>query len=135
MRYQRIDNNKIEIQPEGMHIRDMLLTIAEVSYKTAIPRGLGFRQPYIHLVKNTPDFQDCIETQGGQPVMLLMDYINGRDCRTKVFRARDEKWYLDSYAFQQRKVTSQEFIQGIVRDSADKFLDKVVQEIESQGGN
>lgn len=135
MKYQRIEDHKIEINPEGMPIRDILLTIAKVSYQTATPRGLGLKQPYLHLVENTPNFQDCIEIQGGQPVMLLMDYINGRDCRTKVFQARNEKWYLDSYAFQQRKVTSEEFVQGVVRDSADVFLEKVVQEIERQGDN
>jgi hypothetical protein len=128
MGYQRIDDTRFE----GMTVRDMLLIIAKVSYETAIPRGLGYLQPF-----QAPSPEVCLEEyiqyEGETPVMLLMDYIAGRDCRTKVFQGRDGKWYLDSYAFQQRKVTSEEFVQGIVRDSAKEFMDKVFQEVGRQG--
>jgi hypothetical protein len=134
MKYQRVNDTRIQIQPEGMPVRDMLLTIAKVSYETAVSRGLGHLQPF---QAPSPEvcLEDHIQYEGETPVMLLMDYIAGRDCRTKVFQGRDGQWYLDSYAFQQRKVTSQEFVQGIVRDSAEEFMDKVVQEIGRQGDN
>ena len=108
MKYQKVDGTKIEILPEGMPIKDMLMAIAKVSDDTATPRGSGHLQPF-----QTPSPEVCLEDNiqyaGEQPVMLLMDYIVGRDCRTKVYQGNDGKWYLDSYAFQQRKVTSQEF--------------------------
>lgn len=104
------------------------MAIAKISYDTATPRGLGRLQPF-----QTPSLELCLEKyirhKGETPVMLLMDYIAGRDCRTKVFQGKDAKWYLDAYAFQQRKVTSEEFIQRIIRDPAEAFLDKVIQEI------
>ena len=131
MKYQKTEDHKIEIDPEEMPVRDMLLAIAKVSYETAAPRGLGHLQPF---QAPSPEvcLEDHIEYENDAPVMLLMDYIVGRDCRTKVFRGMDGKWYLDSYAFQQRKVTSREFAQGIVRDPAEEFLVKVDQEIRTQ---
>jgi hypothetical protein len=129
MEYQIIDKNKIEIQPGEISELKMLLSIARKSYETAIPRGMGFNKPYIHFVENMPNFLDYIKMKDESPVMLLMDYINGRDCRTKVFKDENEKWFLDSYAFQQRKVSQEEFDLGIVRDPADNFLDKVITEI------
>jgi hypothetical protein len=130
MRYQKIDGKKIEIIPDGMPIREMLLAIAKVSYETAVPRGMGHLRPY-KAPSLEASLEDHIRYQEGLPVMLLLDYVSGRDCRTKVYLA-DGKWYLDSYAFQQRKVTSEEFARGVIRDPAGEFLDKVVLESEKK---
>ncbi len=46
-----------------------------------------------------------------RPEMLLMDYINGRDCRTKVYKQAG-RWLFDKYAFEQREVSAQEFVQS-----------------------
>ncbi|MFA6461661.1 MAG: hypothetical protein WCV90_05295 [Candidatus Woesearchaeota archaeon] len=134
MKYQRIDNKKIEIFPEMVPIRELLLAIAKVSYETAVPRGLGHLQ-HFQAPSTEVSLEGYLQYEGKTPVMLLMDYIAGRDCRTKVFLGREGKWYLDSYAFQQRKVTSEEFLKGVVRDPAEGFLDKVIQEIERKGDN
>ena len=85
MKYQRTDKNLIEIIPEGENIRDVLMAIAKVSYDTAVPRGQGELQPH-----QTPSqeviFDKYIQETNSHPSMLLMSYINGRDCRTQVFR-------------------------------------------------
>ena len=129
MRYQRVNDNLIEIQPERDPIKIILLTIARISYETSIPRGLGHLQPY-QAPPMEVRFEDYIEPKGGEdPTILLMSYIHGRDCRTKVSKTRDGKWHFDAYVFQQRKVTSEEFSQGIVKDPAERFLDQVVQEL------
>ena len=129
MKYQRIDEHLIEIIPEGEATRDILMAVAKVSYDTAVPRGCGELQPY-----QTPSqeviLDKYIQEANGKPI-LLMDYINGRDCRTKVFK-REGKWYLDAYAFQQRRVTSEEFFRGVVRDKAEDFLNKVIQELSKK---
>lgn len=129
MRYFQINDTIFEIQPEGMPIEDMLLAVAKVSYETAVPRGLGHLQQF-ETSPSQNTLKSCIQYKDEEPVLLVMDYISGRDCRTKVFKGSDGKWYFDSYAFQQRKVTAEEFLQGIVRDPAEPFLDGVVQEIE-----
>ncbi len=128
MRYEKVDDNRIRIIPETDEIERILFTIARKSYETAAPRGRGREQPFLHCVEEGPNFKGCI-TQDliGEP-MLLMDYINGRDCRTKVYKLRGE-WFLDSYAFRQRKVTSEEFLDGVVKDDPEKFLDSVVEEL------
>lgn len=131
MNYRRIDQSKIEIDPEGLPALPMLLAIAKVSYDTATPRGMGHAQPF-----QAPSQEVCLEdyvsSDESGPALLLMDYISGRDCRTKVFRDSRGTWYFDSYAFQQRKVTATEFMAGIVRDHADAFLDCVIKTLEKR---
>lgn len=124
--FQEVSEGRIEILAGDMPVKDLLLLIAKLSYETASPRGMGHEQPH-QAPSMEVIFEDCITEVAGEPV-LLMDYINGRDCRTKVY-FHEGKWLFDSYAFQQRKVTSQEFIDGVVRDSAEEFLHKVNEEI------
>ena len=38
---------------------------------------------------------------------------------------RDGQWYFDAYAFQQRKVTGEEFAHGVRRENAEGFLTEV----------
>ena len=130
MKYRRLAPDHIELILEGEHIKDVLLTIARLSYETAIPRGAGTLQPH-----STPaheiSFVKFVEMQGDQPYRLLMDYENGRDCRTRVWLEQGT-WFFDGYAFEQRKVTSEEFIRGVRRESAGAFLDSVVDALEGQ---
>ena len=134
MKYKKIDETIFEIDAEGLPVRELLLAIANVSYDTAIPRGAGHLQPF-----QAPSLEVCLEDyimyDGDVPVLLLMEYVSGRDCRTKVYQGRGGKWYLDSYAFQQRKVSSEEFLQGVVNDSAEDFLCTVGQLIENRGSD
>ena len=128
MRYKIGKEYQMEIDLETDSVMDVLLAIARTSYETANPRGLGFKQPYLHIVENTPSFEEWITRDGKEPTMLFMSYINGRDCRTKVYK-KEEKWYLDGYAFQQRKVDLEQFFSGKIEDPADKFLDKVIERL------
>ncbi|HIH43395.1 TPA: hypothetical protein HA246_07180 [Candidatus Woesearchaeota archaeon] len=125
MRYEATDQYKLRIIPEGKDITEILLAIAKHSYDTAVPRGLGELQPH-QAPSLEVDLETCIEKdRGGNPIMLLMNYINGRDCRTKAYLDRDGQWYFDAYAFQQRKVTGAESARGIIRDNAEGFLTEV----------
>ncbi len=141
MLYQKIDSSRYQIMPEPTEsVKDILLAFAKVSYETAIPRGLGLREAYLHTVDKSPDLEACIETKLGRPVMLLMDYINGRDCRTKVYKNREGKWYFDVYAFKQRKMTSEEFMDAVVGDGEfkekpEEFLTKVNEELRKISKN
>ena len=130
MKYEIAGSYTIKIDPEETPIKELLLTIAKVSYETAIPRELAYLDdPDIR--SEEVDFAKNIVSRFGTD-MLLMDYINGRDCRTKVHQERDGKLYFDTYTFEQRKIESYENIMGIVKDSADKFLDQVILELENK---
>ncbi len=124
MKHQKIDENRIEVIPEGETLEDVLMAIARHSYDTATPRIHA--NQHLHMAEDSPDLSACITYEGGAPVMLLMDYINDRDCRTKVYN-KEGRWYFDAYAFGQRKVTSQEFLAGIRREYAEKFLAEVAE--------
>lgn len=128
MRYQKVlDDNSILIIPEGEDVKAILLTIARLSYETATPRGMGYEQGYDAPSREVV-FEKHMEYERGKPVRLVMDYIHGRDCRTMVYE-RDGQWFLDAYAYSQRKVTSEEFLLGIVRDKPEDFLDMVIAEL------
>lgn len=67
----------------------------------------------------------------GRPTMLLMNYINGRDCRTKVWKEGgllfgEGRWYFDKYAFEQREVTAEEFSRGVRRVNVEEFLENII---------
>ena len=143
MNYKKCTEHILQVDMERS-VEHALLAIAKASYEQAAPRGLGFDAAYQHEIaqmrmpKETPeegvDFTQYIKRDlFGKPTMLLMDYINGRDCRTKVWRegARllglgEERWYFDKYAFEQREVTAEEFGRGVRRVFAEQFLDGIV---------
>lgn len=132
MKYQRIREGLIKIMPEpGEDIKQILMTIARVSYQTAVPRGLGHLQPYEAPVAEAM-LEERIEYHGREPIALVMDYIHGRDCRTAISKRDDDKWYFNAYAFEQRGVTSEEFVRGIRGVNAEQFLDDVAKELEKQ---
>ena len=133
MRYEATDQYKLRIIPDGENIKDILLTIARLSYDKAVPRGLGELEPH-QAPSLEVDLEACIKSEGGRPTMLFMDYIHGRDCRTKVFLGRDGQWYFDAYAFEQRGVTSAEFVRGVRRTNAEGFLTEVAAEFARKKG-
>jgi hypothetical protein len=125
MKYQKIDEFKTEILPGEVDIGLILVTLARMSYRTAVPRG-RIVEPHNGILE--PDFERYIERAGDQPYRLVMDYIDGRDCRTKVF-SDASRWFFDTYVFRQRKVNAREFIEGVVKDDPLKFLDSVIDEL------
>lgn len=135
MKYRRLDEGRLELQLEGEKIEEVLVVIARHSYFTAAPRGLGTLQPFLTPVEEI-DVRPFIQRRWGRigsPTMLLMDYVNGNDCRTKVYQSQEDgKWYFDAYAFEQRLVTAEEFHAGIRRVRAEEFLDDVVNILEER---
>jgi len=150
MKYEVIrDGNTIQILPEGRDIKEFLLTFARLSYGSAKPRHTNplevklsttdpnsyegaqvrkeaSKRPFLHSIENMPKFEDYLESDSEGLNFLVMDYINGRDCRTMLRRGDDSSWYFNAYAFEQREVTSEEFISGIRRVNAEEFLKEVL---------
>ncbi|MFC1697721.1 hypothetical protein ACFL1H_05285 [Nanoarchaeota archaeon] len=62
MKYERIDEDNIELILENENIKEVLLTIAKLSYEKALPRGMGFKQPYLHSNEKTPNFEQYFIT-------------------------------------------------------------------------
>ena len=68
--------------------------------------------------------------ENNELVMFFMDYVAGRDCRTKVYKSKiDGNWYFDTYAFRQRNVTGEEFAEGFAGENPIAFLEQVKQEL------
>lgn len=114
----------------GNHdVKEVLLAIAKHSYETAVPRGngklQGFQAPSMEI-----DFEAFLEYDAnGNLSGLVMDYIQGRDCRTLV-RVEGDRLQLHAYAFEQREVTAEEFHAGVRKSNADMFLAEVKKELE-----
>lgn len=123
MKYERANENYIVLDFGVQNPKEIILAIAKHSYETAQPRGLGCLQPH-ETHSSKVDFRQFIEYKPGLlpftrvPIQLLMDYVNGRDCRTKVTRQSKNIWQFDAQVFEQRE--------GIRLGDADKFLEEII---------
>jgi hypothetical protein len=109
MQYKRIDRAQlIEIIPEKTPVRKLLKVLAEESYKSAAPVGLGFLQPhgiparemiFDAFIAMTP--QEA-EKNGFDSLLsvLEMDYVNGRLCKTFVVHTNG-KYYFSARSYEQ----------------------------------
>ncbi len=132
MRYERQQDTVLITFEQKDDVKKWLLAIATHSYETALPRGLGLKQPYLHAIENVPNLEQYIERGSLGPKALVMDYINGRDCRTMVAKREDGTWYFNAYAFEQRKVTAEEFGMGKRVENVGQFLDEVIHIMEAR---
>ena len=126
MRYERQQDTVLITFERKDKVKEWLLAIAKHAYETALPRGLGHRERYLHPVEKGPNLEKYIENGFLGPKALVMDYINGRDCRTMIAKREDGTWYFNAYAFEQRKVTAEEFGMGKRVENVGKFLDEVI---------
>ena len=107
MDYKRIDDQEIEIVPGNIPIDDVILAIAKESYKTAVPMGVGFDEPWLTGPENE-DFSECIRPKGtvvgcsDRTLLLDMDYVNGRQCKTYIVE-KDGKYILDAWSFEKAR--------------------------------
>ena len=130
MNYRRRDEGTIELTFEtGDNVHRCLTAIAEHSYALAVPRGLGHSQPHEQIPES---FDGYIQRRGLALSALIMDYVNGRDCRTCITKGLDGKWLFNAYAFEQRGVTAEEFHQGKRKMLGTVFLDEVITKLGSK---
>ena len=93
MKFVELDKDKIEIVPEEIPIKVILETMARVSYGLAKPVGGGFLQPFNIRAKDV-DFSEFMNNPMYlmQGIVLEMDYVNGRRCKTRVRFKRDGRY-------------------------------------------
>jgi len=142
--------SNIEIILEGEDPKEVFLAIARHSYNTAKPRhmdplsqrlivtpsdsyeGAQLREEakkrrHIHSIDELPDFEQYFENDVYGQKMLVMDYINDRDCRTVAKLLKGGRMWFNAYAFEQRGVSNlTRFLKGERAIHATEFLDEVI---------
>lgn len=135
MDYQKMDNGDIEIIPGETPLKVLFETMARISYELARPVGMGYLQRFETTAEGV-DFSRHMELkavfekrkwfnwllgpeQVGEEVRgLNMDYVNGRQCKTNVWKNDEGKFVFNAYAYERD------------RGSPELFLDKVKSALE-----
>ena len=117
MNYKRINNNEIEIIPGRTPIEVVLESLARISYKSAEPPRSEFLE-LLDQESKTIDFSKFIHLD--QSEILNMDYVNERNCKTKVRKTGDGKYIFDAHSYQ------------MSRGCPETLLDKVKSELEEE---
>jgi len=97
MDYRRIDNHKIEIIPGQTPIDKLLETMARVSYESAKPPGSDFLKL---LDKNSPKINFAGFVHLNSAEVLDIDYVNQRQCKTKVRKTGDGRFVFDARLYE-----------------------------------
>lgn len=107
MRYERIDDEFIEIFPEDTALSDLLEAVARLSYELADSPAPFFVQPF-DVPPESVDFRSLV--QEGE---LRMDYLNGRLCSTYV-ESRDGRCFFDAESFLQDRGSPEAFLAMVI---------------------
>lgn len=110
MIYKRINDHDIEIIPGRTPIERVLEYLARISYESAEPPRSEFLE-LLDKESETIDFSAFIHLDRSE--VLDMDFVNERNCKTKVRKTSDGKYVFDARLYQ----TS--------RDCPESLLDKV----------
>ena len=110
MIYKRINDHDIEIIPGRTPIERVLEYLARISYESAEPPRSKFLE-LLDKESETIDFSAFIHLEESE--VLNMDFVNERNCKTKVRKTSDGKYVFDARLYQ----TS--------RDCPESLLDKV----------
>jgi hypothetical protein len=115
MNYKRTNEREIEIVPEETPIDKILETTARVSYESAKPPGSDFLELLDKQSKEI-DFSEFVHLNSSE--VLNIDYVNERQCKTKVRRTNDGRFVFDARLYEMN------------RGSPELFLDKVISKLE-----
>ena len=107
MDYKRINEREIEIIPGGTAIRNVLETMAKVSYESAKPPGSEFLELLGSNSKEV-DFSRFVHLNGRE--VLDMDYVNERPCKTKVTKTEEGKFIFDAWSYETNRGPSESFL-------------------------
>jgi len=115
MRYERINDSEIRILPDTESADEVLEIMARVSYTRAKPVQLGFLAP--HKIPNEEmDFSQFVDLNS--KIVLKMDYVNGRQCKTEVHRDNGDLIF-------------NAWLHERDRGAAEFYLDHVIAELEA----
>lgn len=115
MNYKKINEHEIEIIPEDTPIDKILETMARVSYESAKPPGSDFLE-LLDKESKEMDFSEFVHLNSSE--VLNIDYVNERQCKTKVRRIDDGKYVFNAWLYEMN------------RGSPELFLDKVISKLE-----
>lgn len=115
MNYKRINEHEIEIIPEDTPIDKILVTMARVSYESAKPPSSDFVELLDKKSKEI-DFSEFVHLNSSE--VLNIDYVNERQCKTKVRRTDDGKYVFNAGLYE------------VNRGKPETFLNKVKSTLE-----
>lgn len=110
MNYKRINEHEIEIIPDKTPIDKILETMARVSYESAKPPSSDFLE-LLNKESKEIDFSKFVYLNNSE--VLDIDYVNERQCKTKVIKNSDGKYIFDAWLYEGS------------RDKPEIFLNKV----------
>jgi hypothetical protein len=97
MNFKRINEHDIEIIPEETPVDKILETMARVSYKSAKPPISDFLE-LLDKESKEIDFSEFVHLDGSE--VLNIDYVNQRQCKTKVRRTDDGKYVFNALLYE-----------------------------------
>jgi len=115
MNYKKINDHEIEIIPGKIPIHKILETMARVSYESAKPPGSEFLE-LLDTKSKEINFSEFVHLNCSE--VLDINYVNERQCRTKVRKTDDGKFVFDAWLYKMN------------RGPPELFLDKVKSALE-----
>jgi len=115
MNYEKISHREIEILPGSTPIHKALETMARISYESAKARGSEFLE-LLDAGSNQTNYSDFVHPNC--QAVLDMDYVNERQCKTKVRKTDDGRYVFDAWSY------------AVNRGSPEVFLDRVKSALE-----
>ena len=122
MNYKRINEHEIEIIPEETPIDKILVTMARVSYESAKPPSSDFLG-LLNKESEEMDFSEFVHLNSSE--VLNIDYVNERQCKTKVRRTDDGKYIFDAWLYESNRGKPEIFLNK-VRSTLEDVEDSVV---------
>jgi hypothetical protein len=127
MYYKRISEHVIEIIPEDTPIDEILITMARVSYEPAKPPSSDFLE-LLDKESKEIDFSEFIHLNSSD--VLNIDFVNERQCKTKVRRTGDGKYVFDAWLYESNRGKSEIFLNK-VKSTLEKGSEDSVVSVES----
>jgi len=97
MNFKRINEHDIEIIPEDTPVDKILETMARVSYESAKPPISDFLE-LLDKESKEIDFSGFVHLDGSE--VLNIDYVNQRQCKTKVRKTDDGKYVFNARLYE-----------------------------------
>jgi hypothetical protein len=97
MNYKKINEHEIEIIPEETPVDKILETMARMSYESSKPPISDFLE-LLDKESKEIDFSEFIHLDGSE--VLNIDYVNQRQCKTKVRKTDDGKYVFNARLYE-----------------------------------
>ena len=115
MNYKRTNEHEIEIVPEETPIDKILVTMARISYESAKPPSSDFLE-LLDKESKEIDFSEFVHLNSSE--VLNINYVNERQCKTKVRKTDDGKYFFNAGLYE------------VNRGKPETFLNKVKSTLE-----